>query len=177
VEPIQAFRPATDASAPVDNAQVKKHDSYYPMEVPIEAPRRVRESSMFPAASGARRSAMGWAAAGLAAFAIVLGLLTVADRARAKAFSHESTASLPRATSELPTARPSHPTGPTGPTGMVAQPRADGPAMPQDVRGVDPADLPDTKGVDVSTLPLVSTMSPSSASLPAPRPAHPSATH
>lgn len=155
VEPIRAYRPAPEAAP----SEVKRHDSWHPVEVPVDC-EPARDSSMFPAsgapgAAQSRRSLVssGWALAGLAAFAIVLGLLMVADRARqTHALAGQSAGPLgaPRATTELPSAT----------TQPVAAKPARGPQVPtQEARGVDPSDLPISKGVDISTLPLVTDVS------------------
>lgn len=154
---------ADEAAAP---AEAKHRDSYYPMEVPIEAPEGVRKSPLYAAANAgassegvesrrSSRSSMGWALVGLAAFAIVLALLMVADRARQAHYSVSLSRSgraldsshdgLPSALAELPSAKPVRPDA-----NAVTAPAA----LPRDARGIDPADLPVSKGVDVSTLPL-----------------------
>ncbi len=152
--------PSSTNVGPSDDSQnqatdVKRHDSYYPVEVPIDGAHGVRESSMYPAATNAQaRSAMAWALAGIAVFAIVLGFLMIADKARHSYSGSQLSAgardSRPIAATELPTtpleskAQPK----PTSNTVIAAA------AVHQDARGVDPADLPDSKGIDIATLPL-----------------------
>ncbi len=144
--------------------EAKRHDSYYPVEVPIDGAYGVRESSMYPAATNAQaRAAIAWALVGLAVFAIVLGFLMVADKARHGQLSQLSQLgvgvrdSRPIAATELPSLLR---IAPTTPLEAKAQPKAmsntvvAAAAVHQDARGVDPADLPDSKGIDIATLPL-----------------------
>jgi len=146
VFPYPAYRAVTptQASAP----QVKRHESYYPVEVPVEVSGNVplNDSSVFAVNVGSptTRYVKKDALAGMAVFALVLGLLMVADRARpghaasSASFASPVSQDAPRATTELPSV-------PQKPSTAIVSPVA---------RGVDVSDLPISKGVDVSTLPL-----------------------
>jgi hypothetical protein len=138
------------------------HDSTFPMSMGIDGARPDSSVFVIPGAARATRSIGGWAVGGLGMFAVVLGLLFVADRARS-GFAENATQNAAQsaalvdnlpATTELPA--PSTASQTVERYSSRSAPSSAKPSsLPSDVRGVDPSDLPETKGVDVSTLPLV----------------------